>query len=198
MESNCSVLCFLLTFLIRFSPMLMPIHLLWRWIIKYSLYENIIIYIPFFFGWKAIFPLYPQCSNFLVLQWHNKFLCKCLGLSRPCTQERCCWGGECIAFLSWLNLFWASLRIPCYHEYFPRKRHSWHGWQDQEMLLMGKCTAGHQLSVQMWVPILSWAVYACQGLWSWCSLLLLLLLLSCFSRVRLCAAPWMAAHQAQR
>lgn len=101
--------------------------------------------------------------QFLVLQWHNKFLCKCLGLSRPCTQERCCWGGECIAFLSWLNLFWASLRIPCYHEYFPRKRHSWNGWQDQEMLLMGKCTAGHQLSVQMWVPILSWAVYACQA-----------------------------------
>ena len=27
-------------------------------------------------------------------------------------------------------------------------------------------------------------------------MLLLLLLLSCFSRVRLCAAPWTAAHQA--
>ena len=29
-----------------------------------------------------------------------------------------------------------------------------------------------------------------------CHLLLLLLLLSCFSRVRLCATPWTAAHQA--
>ena len=57
-----------------------------------------------------------------------------------------------------------------------------------EMLLMEKWTAGYQLSVQMWVPILSWAVCACQGLWSRCSLLLLLLL-SRFSRVQLCATP---------
>ena len=170
-----TLLCalFLLTFLIRFSPMLMLIHLLWLCIIKYSLYENIIIYISLLLWVESnlstlspMFQIYGITNNGIISFCTNAWVCpgcgpRCgvigVGNAYPSPHDSIAFEPLC-PYLAIMGI--SPERGTPGTEDKIRRCHPWkHKLLDISSQFRPECL--------LW---LSGAVCAGQGLWSRCSL----------------------------